>query len=161
MFVIVREPAGLLGEVEIAEDPISGPERHAQECSHRRVMWRKTDRVRMILNPVETDGLGLDDQAAQHSAPGRKRPDRCGQFEGNTYMDELDQGSVLSDPPDCRVFGPGRFPRRIGRGCKQLGKIAGGGDGSSPANQRRQPLGRYSGQRRKVSYVWFKAVNAA
>ena len=106
--------------------------------------------IGVVLDAVEADRLGFDDECSEDTTAGRERPDGLGQFARDPDMDELDQGSVLADDPDGRIFCPGGFPCRLGRRCEQFGQVAGGGDGGRTGNQGRQPLGSYFGQASSV-----------
>ena len=50
LLVLARElpPAGLLGQVEVAEGDAAQQDRHAEEGAHRRVMRREADRARVL-----------------------------------------------------------------------------------------------------------------
>ena len=110
----------------------------------------KTARIGVVLDAVETDRRGVDDECAEDTTSGRKRPDGLDQFARHPYMDEFDEGAVLADDPEGRILRPGGLTCRFGRRCQQFGQVSGGGDGGSTCNQCRQSLCSYFGQTSRV-----------
>ncbi len=68
--------AGLLGQVQIAEGVLAGPDRYAEEALHRRVVRREAVRPGMFGELVQADRFGVLDQQTQDAVPLGIRADR-------------------------------------------------------------------------------------
>ena len=69
--LVELHPALLVGEVEVAEGLVANPDRHAQECLHRRVLGWKSVRAGMRRHVVQAQRLRMADQLAEHPVPAR------------------------------------------------------------------------------------------
>ena len=158
LLVLLGEPSRLLGQVQIAEDPVARPDRDPEERSHRWMVGRETARVGVVLDTVEANGLRFDDECSQHPATGGQWSDGFGQIVGDPDVDEFHQGPVLPDHPERRVLCAGDLPRGLGRRGEQLGQVAGGGYGGCTAYQSREPLGGYFGQTDQSTCTSFACI---
>ena len=71
LLVDVGEHLGgrLVGQVEVAEDLVAHPDRHAQERSHRRVVGREAEAVGVLAQVGQPQRLGVDDEQAEDPVP--------------------------------------------------------------------------------------------
>ena len=65
--VVIGEPAGLVGQVEIAEHVAADPNRDSEKAVHRGVAGRETDRVGVPGDLVDADGLTDPRDGAEHT----------------------------------------------------------------------------------------------
>ena len=68
-------PPGLLGQVEVAEYLAADPDRDSEEAVHRRMAGRETDRVGMLGDLGDADGLAHPGDGAEHTTTFGEVPD--------------------------------------------------------------------------------------
>ena len=72
VLVLLGELAvGLLGQVQVPVGDAAEHDRHPQERRHRRVVRREADRVRMLGEAAEAQGLRVADEHSEDAAPAR------------------------------------------------------------------------------------------
>lgn len=71
--VVEGLPVAPLAQVEVAVHPPASGECHPEQCPHRRVARRESDRVRVGADVRDTQRFGVLDEMSQESAPVRER----------------------------------------------------------------------------------------
>lgn len=65
----------LLREIQVSIGDSAEQNRHTKEGAHRRVIWRKADRARILAQVVEAERTGVADQDSEDAAPARQVAD--------------------------------------------------------------------------------------
>ena len=131
-----RFAAGLLGQVEVAEDGAPDPDRDAEERGHRRVVGREADRLRMGRQVGHPDRLGLVDQQAEDAAPAWQVTDQPVLLLADPGGHELHQRPVGADHAEGGVPRPGQLGRGLDDPQEHAAQVEVGGDGGDRFEQR-------------------------
>jgi hypothetical protein len=103
--IVIIETSSFFSQVEVSKSVFTGADRHAEECSHRRMMLGKANRVRMIGYVTQEEGLPFPDQCAKDPVTLRQMPDSGSCFLIDPMMNELDQRLVLAHHAERSVPG--------------------------------------------------------
>ncbi len=122
--VVIGEPAALLGQVEVAEHVAADPHWDSEKGVHRGVAGRETDRVGVLGDLVDADGLADPCDGAEYATTFGEVSDPSHSRCVHPHVDEVDERAVPTEDPE------GGIPR--------AGQVAAGGDRSA---QRRCQIG--------------------
>ena len=114
------DPAGLLGQVEVAVGDAAEDDRQAEERLHRRMARWKAHRAGIVGNFVQPQRLGVADQDAQDAAPAGKVADRRVRLRVHARRQEaLERLARLVDHAEGRVAGAGDLGGRLDDALQQ------------------------------------------
>ena len=106
----------LLGEVQVAEDPVLDANRHPEEGAHRRVPLREPVALQVAGQIVQPQGPRFADEHAEDAASDGVMPDAPDCLRVSTFGDELDQPDLVdigprSEHSEGRVLGIDKLAR--------------------------------------------------
>ena len=107
-------PGQLIGQVEVADGPSPGDDRHAQEAVHRGVIGAEAGRAGVVSQVGQPDRSGVLDQGAEQPAAARQVMDQRLLLGRHAAGDELVQVAVAVEHAQGGVAGPGQGARLVG-----------------------------------------------
>ena len=107
LLVLARElgEALLLGEVEVAEGLATPEDGRTEKAPHRRVVGRKADRGRVLLDVAQTQSVWLALEESEESKPVRQRSDQRAFLRRDARGDELLHGAGRVEHAERGVLG--------------------------------------------------------
>ena len=136
-FVVFAErlAGSLLGQIQVAEHVVADEDRHAEEGAHRGVMRRKSNRLRVVVDVVESDRGGVVDEDTEHTPARRQGADRAPGVFVDAFVDEFDQLVVVPADAERPVLGVDEFACGVHDGAQGGVELQAGGDGEHGVNQ--------------------------
>ena len=128
----------LVGQVEVAEDPVGDPDRYAEERAHRRVMVGEADRGDVLGDVAQPQRLGVVHQQPQQSLAFRQVPDPGHHFGVHAGMHKAHQPAA-ADHAECGVAGVDQFPGGLHDVAQHRVEVIGVGHRQVGAQQATQP----------------------
>ncbi len=116
----------LVGQVQVAVDPVLDPDRGPEERGHGRVAGREPGARRVVAEHGDADGAGVLDQHAQDALAGGQRTLEQARLDvdGQSRRQEVDRGRpLLVEHAQCPVAGVGQRPGLADDVGEEVGEV--------------------------------------